>query len=292
MFRNLVLMVAAMISSAVLAQPVSYYSLTNPDSPHLSITEKWIQSLEPMIKFDWKKGLGCGGKVHVEKNQDTFLVEALSGRMWQSLDNGDTHCLIDTQRLEILSMFQYPYDICVASDSPIKNIQDLVKTPNAKIGWPSGTVFEKWLSEYQKSYNPTAKAIPYRSSPQVMLGILSKDIDAGIVATMTAEQQKGNNTLRCLATTAPGRANNLNNFTPKITPALNDFQQIFFLFAHNLSPEQSRLIRNSINQSITTFQMPESITLSVVGHQITSSQAKNSLDAVYGLADLTRKPSR
>lgn len=281
-----------MIGTAVWAQEVPYYSLTNPDSPHLGITEKWIQGLESQIRFDWRKGLGCGGKIHVEKNQNTFLVEILSGRMWQSLDAGDTNCLIDTKRLEILSAFQYPYDICVASDSPIKNMQDFLNSPNAKIGWPSGTVFEKWITEYQMHYNQGARPVPYRSSPQVILGILARDVDAGIVATMSAEQQMANGTLRCLATTAPDRAANFNNFTPKINRAFNDFQQIFFLLGHNLSPDQSRMIRNSINHSVTAIKMPESITLSVVGHHITKEQATAMMNSVHNLANSTRKAGK
>jgi hypothetical protein len=274
------------------AQGVTYFSMTNPDTPHLSITAGWIKDIEQNMPIDWKKGLGCGGKRNVVNHDGPMLVEIPSGRMWSSLHDGNEDCLFDWRPKTIVSLFSYPFDMCVKADSAIQTFQDFAAATSVKIGYPTATTNAYWVNAYNAHNRTQHRGVMFRSSGLALLGLLSGDIDVAIMANLVSQNQKNAQNIRCFATTAPNTATSLSKLTPYIPQQINEFQQTFALFASNITESNLASIQDSVHRSVVALKdkLPASVTFAVVGKNISPDEAKAFYQTnVEDLAVATRK---
>lgn len=253
----------AMAFSATAQEAIQYYSLTSATTPHLSVTDSWIQDMRKTLKVDWYPGLSCGGKDTWQKDQRPKMVEFVSGRYWQSLDENNTSCTMDLNGMRYISMLEYTYEVCVPSNSPFKSIQDIVSAPKATMAYGSGTALHKWATDVNQKYQANIKPVVFKASGAAMLGTLAGDTDFAFVASLVAAKNVESGKVRCFATTQSGQKSSLDRLLPKVDPLLNGHVNLFPLAATGLSNKDLDSARSSVARVSKTAILPPGVSIFV-----------------------------
>lgn len=257
------LLSAATGSLASANEPIQYYSLTSATTPHLSITDSWIADMRRSFKIDWYSGLSCGGKTAYQNDKRPKMIEFVSGRFWQSLDEDNTNCTVDLDSIRYISILEYTYDICVSHDSKLKSLQDIIMAPRVTMSFGSGTALHKWASEVNRLYGANIKPVVFKASGAAMLGALAGDTDFAFVASLVADQNTKSGKARCFATTMSGKSNSLEKILPKVDPLLNGHVNLFPLAASGVDEQTLAMARKSVSTISKTASLPPGVSIFV-----------------------------
>lgn len=270
-------------------EEINYYALTSPTTPHLPLVENWVKEINKTENVQWHAGLGCGGKTTYEKNKGAKLVEFPTGQVWQSLNDGDLLCSMSLDDLRFISMIEYTFEICVPSDSKIKNIKDILDMPTLTMSYSSRTALNKWASSMNKEYKTKIKPIVYPASSQAMMAAFSGDVDIAFVASIVAAQNKNSGTARCIGTTQVGKNNSLSLIFPKVNYLLNTHVNVFPLAAKNLTEQQIKNVRDGVTEALRHAVLPEGVTSTIVNDAASEKLIKQKvIDQVSNLYNVTK----
>jgi len=253
----------AMAFSATAQEAIQYYSLTSATTPHLSVTDSWISDMRKTIKVEWYAGLSCGGKTAYQNDKRPKMVEFVSGRYWQSLDENNTSCTMDLNGMRYISMLEYTYEVCVPSNSPFKSIQDIVSAPKATMAYGSGTALHKRAAEANRLYGANIRPVVFKASGDAMLATLAGDTDFAFVASLVADQNVKSGKARCFATTLSGKENSLDKLLPKVDPALNRHVNLFPVAAVGIDEKTLEVARKSIVAVSKNNTLPPGVSIFV-----------------------------
>ncbi len=256
------------------AEPITYYSLTGKSTPHLFLIESWVKEMKKEISIDWRPGLSCGGTSSWLEDKKPKIVEFVSGRVWQSLDEDNNDCIIDYKNLQYISLVEYYYDICVPHDSKIKNVHDIIAHKKLTMAHGSGTALHKWAGELNRLYGSNVKPIAFKASGDAMLATLSGDTDFAFVSTLIADQNLKSGKIRCIASTMPNQDNSLNKLLPKINVLLNNHVNLFPLASAGLDQRTLQLAKQSVKKASAQFELPKGLKIYLVENKEEDNQIK------------------
>ena len=125
--------------------------------------------------------------------------------------------------LPIGSLGSTPLALCVSSESPIQNLNDLIRTLKTTTALSFGspgvrTIHHLLADRFLKKIGSTAVHIPYQGGSGMLVDLFQQRLTFGIMTVSLAMEQAQNKRLRILAVTGAKRS----QFLPQI-PALAEY---------------------------------------------------------------------
>tara|TARA_R110000868_G_scaffold52199_2_gene165115 strand:- start:188 stop:991 length:804 start_codon:yes stop_codon:yes gene_type:complete len=247
--------------------------------------------LNKKFNIDFRPGLSCSTKQQIDEDQNTAIVEYVTGRVWKSLQDKDGQCDVDLSKFKTLGIQSFHYDVCVTSNSPITSANDIINSKNLKIGYATGSHFNFWIDQFEKKYKTTVKKVQYTNSNNTSLAVLSGEVDVGIILDSVSEKKISTGMLKCVSFGNPTNEKSTEKLFNQLDKGLSSAPNLFVLAVKNINDEDYKKLLKQTNIAKTELDNKfKNNRFVAVGKQLSKDEADIAVNfATSELYKLTKK---
>jgi hypothetical protein len=262
------LLLASIIASMTTVAAAAEVLVINPQartSPVATLAMTVQKNIEGSQYFQGESCQSAVDKYH--RTENSLLVYgtnlAITGLRKNNL------CDTDIRADNIIFYSEQYYQICTKRGSG-----KTFRTPNAALGMASVQPVAAIVADINQQNGTSLRPLPFAGSRDVLLQVLSGDLDLGLIGTSTAANQERQGTIECLASTDPRDA----KFWGKTLKMKQPDIRIQTLILHNIKdPQLVEQVRKGINSDEVRALLNKGnySSITTVGSQAIVDLAKN-----------------
>lgn len=227
---------------------VTFYHMFSKDSVAVPQSQILADAMNKKFKVDFRPGLSCSTKTQIDEDTKTAVVEFVTGRVWKSLQDKDGQCDIDLTKFRMLGTQSYYTNICVASNSTIKNAEDFANARGLRAGYSTGSHMGFWLDNFKKEYGSDANKVQYPNSNKQVLALLAGEIDIATPLDSTAAKHAKAGNLRCISFGDPKHQQATEKLFAKVNAGLSSAPNLFVLAVKNVDEKNYKALVRQVNE--------------------------------------------
>lgn len=185
------------ISATLQATELTVITASSKTSPTTTVAMTYQKNLAGS-KFYQSENCQDGVRKFTE-TKDSLLIFGTT-LAFSAVSKGQT-CYPTINDENIVWYGEQYYKVCTKKGSN-KNFS----TPNAKFGIPSVQLPDPLVNDINAQNGTTLKALPFQGSRDILMQVLSGDLELGLIGASTARKHQDSGAMDCIASTDPSDA--------------------------------------------------------------------------------------